>query len=71
MGTPHAETDPVVQALIFQGVDYCIGEDKAFMAKDLKAEGIAHGGLEATVKALALVMGTDLAHAHQTILTAL
>lgn len=48
-----------IHALITQGVEYAIAEDKAFMAKDLKAEGVAHGGYLATVKALALVLGTD------------
>lgn len=67
----HDDTEDraIIQALIAQGADYAIAEDKAFMAEDSEAEAMAHGGMEATVKALALVLGTDEAHAAQTILT--
>lgn len=72
MTTQHNDTEDraIIQALIQQGVDYAVAEDKAFMAKDVKAEGIAHGGLQATEKALALVLGTDVAQAAELILTA-
>lgn len=67
----HDDTEDraIIQALIAQGVDYAIAEDKAFTTKDSRAEAVAHGGMEATVKALALALGTDEAHAAQTILT--
>lgn len=67
----HPAKRTLTEALIQQGVDYSVAEDKAFMAKDQRAEAMAHGGMEATVKALALVQGTDEAHAAQTILSAL
>lgn len=66
----NTEDRAIIQALIRQGVDYSAAEDKAFMAHDLKAEGVAHGGLEATTKALALVAGVDPATATEMILTA-
>ena len=71
--TPREQTAQanLVERLILQGVDYSTAEDKAFMLKDEKAEGVAHGGMEATVKALALVLGTDEAHATGLILNAL
>lgn len=64
------EDRAIIAALVAQGVDYAVAQDKAFMANDVKAEGIAHGGLQATEKALALVLGTDVEHAAQMILTA-
>lgn len=64
------ESNPVAQALILQGVDYSTAEDKAYMAKDERAEFAAHGAMEATVKALAIVLGTDEGHANELILTA-
>lgn len=64
------EDRAIIQALIQQGVDYSTAEDKAFMADDLKAEAVAHGGYQATIKALALVAGVDDATAATMILSA-
>ena len=43
--TPREQTAQanLVERLILQGVDYSTAEDKAFMLKDEKAEGVAHG----------------------------
>jgi hypothetical protein len=76
--TAHGKTPretEIVQALILQGVDYATAEDKAFMTykgtgRPSCAEAAAHAGLEATVKALALVLGTDEGHANELILSA-
>lgn len=64
------KNDQIAQALIAQGVDYTAAEDKAFMAKEATKMNAARGGLEATVKALALVLDTDPPHAAELILTA-
>lgn len=64
------ETDAYAQALILQGVDYAAAEDKAFMAKEAAQMNVAHGGLDATIKALALHLDGDLARANELILSA-
>ena len=62
--------DRYAQDLMSQGVEYAAAEDAAFMAKDLQAEAIAKGALEATVKALAAYTGTDHATASEAIMLA-
>lgn len=63
-------TNPTIDALIQQGVDYSTAQDKAFMAHDQIGEARASEGYEATVKALALVADVDVAQANEMILTA-
>lgn len=67
--TARNDLEQIVEALILQGVDYSAAEDKAFMAKDREAEFTAHAAYEATVKALAIVLGVDHATANEAILS--
>lgn len=60
-----------VERITAQGVDYLIALDKADLTRDEHASGRAHGGYVATVKALALVMGSDEAAAVDAILAAM
>lgn len=60
----------IIDALIAQGLDYSIAEDKAFMGNDTKGEAMAHGGHLATVKALAIVLGVEPMEAAARILAA-
>jgi hypothetical protein len=66
--TPASQA--VIDALIQQGIEYAIAEDKWFMAGDQHLEGVAHGGHQATVKALAIVLGVTEAEAAKAIILA-
>lgn len=69
MTTERNDLEQIVEALILRGVDYSTAEDKAFMAKNQQDEAAAHGAYEATVAALAIVMGVDHATANEAILS--
>lgn len=63
--------DRYQRALVAQGVEYAVAQDKAFMSDDREAEAHARGALEATQRALATSMGTEVAKAAEAILMAM